>query len=208
MTTFKNWAAEVQIYMSLEDHNLATMLEDVKTQKVAIVDANYIDYYLHEQGLGQKDEEEIREEELQRMVRVYNTRAEPILRRNAEKARRREAGDDGVQVDEAVPPFPKVPDTFQPFTEEPRAKIEQFTEAFNHYSRALQYTLTKVTKGAPYRFVVQCNHNNSSGFGTWRRLHMTYDQGEKAQQLGTLSRIMNPTWNNAQQQPAEFIKNF
>eukprot|EP00971_Amphidinium_carterae_P160200 3175721-Amphidinium_carterae.1 len=49
MTTFKNWAAEVQIYMSLEDHNLATMLEDVKTQKVAIVDANYIDYYLHQQ---------------------------------------------------------------------------------------------------------------------------------------------------------------
>eukprot|EP00971_Amphidinium_carterae_P107595 2130790-Amphidinium_carterae.2 len=32
--------------MSLEDHNLATMLEDVKTQRVAIVDANYIDYYL------------------------------------------------------------------------------------------------------------------------------------------------------------------
>eukprot|EP00971_Amphidinium_carterae_P034985 688863-Amphidinium_carterae.1 len=34
-TTFKNWAAEVHIYMSLEDHNLATMLEDVKTEKVA-----------------------------------------------------------------------------------------------------------------------------------------------------------------------------
>eukprot|EP00971_Amphidinium_carterae_P107594 2130790-Amphidinium_carterae.1 len=68
---------------------------------------------------------------------------------------------------------------------------EQFTEAFNHYSRALQYTLTKVTKGEPYRFVVQCNHNNSSGFETWRRLNMTYDQGEKAQQLGTLSRIMS-----------------
>eukprot|EP00971_Amphidinium_carterae_P251977 5002995-Amphidinium_carterae.1 len=85
MTTFKNWAAKVQIYMSLEDHNMATMLEDVKTQKVAIVDANNIDYYLHEQGLGQKDEDEIREKELQKMFRVYNTRAEPILRRNAEK---------------------------------------------------------------------------------------------------------------------------
>eukprot|EP00971_Amphidinium_carterae_P195280 3875002-Amphidinium_carterae.3 len=44
MTTFKNWAAEVQIYMSLEDHNLATMLDNVKTQKVSIVDTNYIDY--------------------------------------------------------------------------------------------------------------------------------------------------------------------
>eukprot|EP00971_Amphidinium_carterae_P006413 126602-Amphidinium_carterae.1 len=208
MTTFKNWAAEVQIYMSLEDHNLATMLEEVKTQKVAIVDTNYIDYYLHEQGLGQKDEDEIREKELQRMVRVYNTRVEPILQRNAEKARRREGGEDGVPVDRAVPPFPEVPDTFEPFNDEQRAKIDQFTEAFSHYSRALQYTLTKVTKGEPYRFVVQCNHNNSSGFETWRRLHMTYDQAEKAQQLGTLSRIMNPTWNNAQQQPSDFIKNF
>eukprot|EP00971_Amphidinium_carterae_P242620 4817293-Amphidinium_carterae.1 len=87
-------------------------------------------------------------------------------------------------------------------------QIDEFTEAFHHYSKALQYTLTKVTKGEPYRFVVQCNHNNSSGFETWRRLHMTYDQGEKAQQLGTLSRIMRPTWNNIQQPPGEFIKNF
>eukprot|EP00971_Amphidinium_carterae_P108882 2156090-Amphidinium_carterae.1 len=118
------------------------MLEDVKTQKVAIVDANYINDYLHEQGLGQKDEEE-----LQRMVRVYNTRAEPILRRSADKARRREAGEDGIPIDEAVPPFPEVPDTFQPLTDEQRTKIEEFTDAFNHYSRALQYTLTKVAIG-------------------------------------------------------------
>eukprot|EP00971_Amphidinium_carterae_P239046 4745145-Amphidinium_carterae.2 len=34
-TTFKNWAAEVQIFMSLKDHNLTNMLEDVKTEKVA-----------------------------------------------------------------------------------------------------------------------------------------------------------------------------
>eukprot|EP00971_Amphidinium_carterae_P298997 5940048-Amphidinium_carterae.1 len=32
MTTFMNWAAEVQIYMSLEDHNLATVMEEMKTQ--------------------------------------------------------------------------------------------------------------------------------------------------------------------------------
>eukprot|EP00971_Amphidinium_carterae_P029807 586605-Amphidinium_carterae.1 len=51
MATFKNWAAEVQIYMSLEDNNVANILEDIKTQKNPIVDANYIDYCLHEQGL-------------------------------------------------------------------------------------------------------------------------------------------------------------
>eukprot|EP00971_Amphidinium_carterae_P052243 1028503-Amphidinium_carterae.1 len=50
MTTFKNWASEVQVYMSLEDHNMATILEDIKTQKKPIVDVNYIDC-LHEQGL-------------------------------------------------------------------------------------------------------------------------------------------------------------
>eukprot|EP00971_Amphidinium_carterae_P298158 5924417-Amphidinium_carterae.1 len=50
-TTFKNWAAEVQIYMSLEDHNLASILDDSKTQKQSIVDAHYIDYYLQQQGL-------------------------------------------------------------------------------------------------------------------------------------------------------------
>eukprot|EP00971_Amphidinium_carterae_P060529 1197934-Amphidinium_carterae.1 len=152
MTTFKNWAAEVHICMSLEDHNLSNMLEDVKTQKVAIVDANYIDYHLHQQGLGQKNEDELREKKLQKLLRVYNTRTEPILRRDAKKAKRRESGEDGVPADEAVPAYPELPDTFDPFTDEQLVKINEFMEAFNHYSRALQHTLTKVTKGEPYRF--------------------------------------------------------
>eukprot|EP00971_Amphidinium_carterae_P085385 1689080-Amphidinium_carterae.1 len=185
--------------MSLEDHNLATMLEDVKTEKITIKDANYIDFCLHEKGLGSKDAEDLREKELQKLLRVYNTRTEPILRSNADRARRRERGEEGIGDDEAVPPYPEVPDTFNPFTDDQQLKIDEFAEAFNHYSRALQYTWTKVTKGEPYRFVVKCNHNNSSGLETWRRLHMTYDQGEKAQHLATLSRIMRPTWNNIQQ---------
>eukprot|EP00971_Amphidinium_carterae_P273539 5428683-Amphidinium_carterae.1 len=41
-----------------------------------------------------------------------------------------------------------------------------------------------------------------------RRLHFTYDQGEKAQNLAQLYRIMNPTWNNVNQHPNEFIKTF
>eukprot|EP00971_Amphidinium_carterae_P226021 4482949-Amphidinium_carterae.1 len=149
-TTFKNWAAKVQIYMSLEDHNLASILEDVKTQKYSIVDSNYIDYYLHEQGLGLT---------LHIQCRYYD----------AEKARRRANGDDGVPADEAVPALPELPENFKSFTDEQQQKIDDFTEAFNHYSRALQYTLTKVTKQEPYRFVVQGNHNNSSGFEAWRR---------------------------------------
>eukprot|EP00971_Amphidinium_carterae_P162432 3220087-Amphidinium_carterae.1 len=35
-TTFKNWAAEVQIYMSLEDHNLAEITKETKDMKTAI----------------------------------------------------------------------------------------------------------------------------------------------------------------------------
>eukprot|EP00971_Amphidinium_carterae_P170870 3386405-Amphidinium_carterae.1 len=79
MMTFKNWAAE----------------EDIKTQKYPIVDVNYIDYCLHEQGLGQKDEDEIKEKELSKQLRVHATRAEPIMRRNQEMARRRAEGEDG-----------------------------------------------------------------------------------------------------------------
>eukprot|EP00971_Amphidinium_carterae_P293294 5823247-Amphidinium_carterae.1 len=208
MTTFKNWASEVQIYMVLEDHNMATILdlEDIKTQKHPIVDVNYIDYCLHEQGLSQKDEEEIRKKELTKQLRVHATRAEPTMRRNQEKARRRVDGEDGVPTDEAVPPHPELPDTFKPFTDELHKKIDEFTKAFHH--RALQYMLTKVTKGEPYKFVVQCNHNNSSGLETWRRVHITYDLGEKAQHLATLSRIMKPTWNNTTQSSTDFIKTF
>eukprot|EP00971_Amphidinium_carterae_P132269 2620144-Amphidinium_carterae.1 len=35
-TTFKNGAAEVQIYMSLEGHNLADIMKDTKDMKTAI----------------------------------------------------------------------------------------------------------------------------------------------------------------------------
>eukprot|EP00971_Amphidinium_carterae_P310087 6161805-Amphidinium_carterae.1 len=51
----KNWADEVQIYMSLKDHSLSNIMEDLKREKITINDANYIDFKLHEQGLGQKD---------------------------------------------------------------------------------------------------------------------------------------------------------
>eukprot|EP00971_Amphidinium_carterae_P001445 28882-Amphidinium_carterae.1 len=128
------------------------MLENIKTEKVAITDANYIDFCLHEQGLGSKDAEELRDRELQRLLRMYTTRTEPIIQRSAERQQRRAAGIEGVDADEPVPDPPTVPDTFQPFTDEHQEKIDEFTEAFHHYSRALQYTLTKVTKGEPYRF--------------------------------------------------------
>eukprot|EP00971_Amphidinium_carterae_P050427 993145-Amphidinium_carterae.1 len=35
-TTFKNWAAEVRIYMSLEDPNLAEIMKETKEMKTAI----------------------------------------------------------------------------------------------------------------------------------------------------------------------------
>eukprot|EP00971_Amphidinium_carterae_P239045 4745145-Amphidinium_carterae.1 len=78
---------------------------------------------------------------------MYTTRTEPIIQRNADRARRRQAGIDGVDADEPVPDPPEVPETFQEstdaFTDEQQEKIDAFTEAFNHYSRALQYTVTK-----------------------------------------------------------------
>eukprot|EP00971_Amphidinium_carterae_P228004 4522488-Amphidinium_carterae.3 len=175
-TTFKNWAAEVQIYMSLEDYNLSTIMEIIKTQTVPIIDVNYIDYELHQQGLGQRDEDKIRDDELQRLMRPYNQRVDAILRRNAARQERRDNGDQGVENDEDLPYEPELPDTFEAFTPEQQEQIQKFTEAFHYYSRALQYTLTKVTKGDPYRFVVQRNHNKASGFETWRRLHNWRDE--------------------------------
>eukprot|EP00971_Amphidinium_carterae_P119237 2361863-Amphidinium_carterae.1 len=165
MTTFKNWAAKIQIYMSLEDHNLITIMEDVKTQTVPIHDEGYIDHELHQQELGQEDEEKLRQDELQRRMQVYTTRNESIIRRNAERQQHRADGEQ-TNADEQLPPIPTPPDDYDPFTAEQRATIAAYTEAFNYYSKALQYTITKVTKNDPHRFVLQCNHNNSSGFQT------------------------------------------
>eukprot|EP00971_Amphidinium_carterae_P033930 667870-Amphidinium_carterae.1 len=89
MTIFKNWAAAVQIYMSAEDHNLATVVEDVKTQTVPIHDAGHIDHELHQQGLGQEDEEKLRQDDLQRRMQAHTTRNDCIIRRNADRQQHR-----------------------------------------------------------------------------------------------------------------------
>eukprot|EP00971_Amphidinium_carterae_P026371 520330-Amphidinium_carterae.1 len=70
----------------------------------------------------------------------------------------------------------------------------------HHYSKMLLYILNKATKGEPHRFVLTTNRINASGFETWRQLHVTYHQVQKAQQLQSLHRIMYPTWNNVTQQ--------
>eukprot|EP00971_Amphidinium_carterae_P052025 1024085-Amphidinium_carterae.1 len=103
-------------------------MEDTKNLKQAIVDEHYIDYCLHHQGLGQEDEDDLRDK----------------------KKRRRDEGPDGVPADEAVPQVPGLPQDYDPFTEPQRKHVEEFKEAFNHYSRVLQYVLTKVTKGEVY----------------------------------------------------------
>eukprot|EP00971_Amphidinium_carterae_P249370 4949954-Amphidinium_carterae.1 len=115
-----------------------------------------------------------------------------MIRRNAERQQRQAAGVDADQ-DEVRPQAPTLPDDFEPFAPEQKETIADYTEAFQLYSRALHSATTTI---------------DSSGFETWRRLHVTYDQGEKAQQLGTLSRIMKPTWNNVTQSPNEFSQHF
>eukprot|EP00971_Amphidinium_carterae_P218601 4338851-Amphidinium_carterae.1 len=180
--------------MSLEDSSLVDIMKETKDMKNAIVDEHYIEYMLHRRGLGQEDYDELKQKKVAEVTRDHlRDVSGPILRRNAILAqRRRDDGPDGVPADEAVPPTPDLPKDYDAFTAEERKHVNDFTEAFNHYSRVLLYTLTKITKGEVCRLVVQCNQNNSSGFETWRRLHITYDQGEKAQNLAQLKRIMNP----------------
>eukprot|EP00971_Amphidinium_carterae_P242161 4808428-Amphidinium_carterae.1 len=104
---------------------------------------------------------------------------------------RREQGERGFE--DVIPQAREVPDSCEPFTQEQRKTINDYTESFHHYSKAL------------YNSSYDANHNNSSGFETWRRLHITYDQRERAQQLNVLSRIMKPAWNNTTQQPCKRI---
>eukprot|EP00971_Amphidinium_carterae_P078161 1546253-Amphidinium_carterae.1 len=168
-------------------------MKETKDMKTAIVDEHYIDYMLHQRGFGGEDEEAIREKKIERITREHTRNVTgPILRRNAILAqRRRDDGPDGVPADETVPRVPELPQGYDAFIPEERKRITEFTEALHHYSRVLQHILTKITKGELYRLVAQCNQTNSSGFETWRRLHFTYDQGEKTQNLAQPQRIMN-----------------
>eukprot|EP00971_Amphidinium_carterae_P159906 3170194-Amphidinium_carterae.1 len=58
--------------MSLEDHNLADIMKDTKDMTTAIVDEHYIDHMLHQRGLGQEDEDAIREKEIDRITREHS----------------------------------------------------------------------------------------------------------------------------------------
>eukprot|EP00971_Amphidinium_carterae_P236178 4687171-Amphidinium_carterae.1 len=70
--------------MSWEDRNLAMIMEDTKNLKTAIVDEHYIDHLLHQQGMGQEDEDDVREKEIERIARDHaRDVTAPILRRNA-----------------------------------------------------------------------------------------------------------------------------
>eukprot|EP00971_Amphidinium_carterae_P048108 947179-Amphidinium_carterae.1 len=59
--------------MSLEDRNLATIMEDTKNLKTAIMDEHYINHLLHQQGVGQEDEDDVREKEIERITRDHIT---------------------------------------------------------------------------------------------------------------------------------------
>eukprot|EP00971_Amphidinium_carterae_P110440 2187902-Amphidinium_carterae.2 len=142
MTTFKNWAAEVQIYMSLEDHNLVTVMNDARDQSdqtVPINNAGYIDHRLHEKGLGYENGKKLRDQKLQRLMQDYTTANAGAIRKNASRAAHRLQGDT-VEADEVLPPVPTLPDDYDLFSPEQRESINAYTEAFHHHSRALQYT--------------------------------------------------------------------
>eukprot|EP00971_Amphidinium_carterae_P253579 5034552-Amphidinium_carterae.1 len=72
-------------------------MKETKDMKNAIVDENYIDFMLHQRGLGQEDEESIREKEIERITREHTRDVTgPILCSNALLAQRRR--DEGVDT--------------------------------------------------------------------------------------------------------------
>eukprot|EP00971_Amphidinium_carterae_P164953 3270140-Amphidinium_carterae.1 len=153
MTTFKKSllvSRDIYLHVTRGSH-LATLMEDVKYQKDTIVDDDYIQHELEKRELSQKDADKIRAKELQRLLRdtscstesdIYEEKREP----NTTTTRcQREQGED-VEPNEELPPLPKVPEDFKPFTEDEQDTINEYIDAFRYYSKVLQYTLTKATQ--------------------------------------------------------------
>eukprot|EP00971_Amphidinium_carterae_P141264 2799001-Amphidinium_carterae.2 len=107
-------------------------------------------------------------------MQEYTTNNAGAVRRNAERATHRAQGET-TDADEVLPPLPTLEADYDPFTPEQRETITAYTE---RSLSSLQQSST-------------CNHNNASGFETWGRLHLTYDQGEKEQQLNVLAAIIS-----------------
>eukprot|EP00971_Amphidinium_carterae_P063340 1253380-Amphidinium_carterae.1 len=64
-------------------------MKETKDMKNAIVDEHYIEYMLHQRGLGEENEETLKEKEIERITRERTRDVTgPILRRNAILAQR------------------------------------------------------------------------------------------------------------------------
>eukprot|EP00971_Amphidinium_carterae_P345146 6485931-Amphidinium_carterae.1 len=118
-------------------------MDGVKRQTIPIIDANYIEHQLDKAKLLEREAEKRKQTKLQRLLQQYATRNADLLQRNEERRERRERREGGVEPDERVPQAPTLPDTYEPFTDDERRTINEFTDAFNYYSKLFQYLFNK-----------------------------------------------------------------
>eukprot|EP00971_Amphidinium_carterae_P052798 1039786-Amphidinium_carterae.2 len=93
---FKHWASELQIYMSLEDHNVTDNLENIKRQTIPIYDDSFIEDELDKQDLStyKADQKKTsRETTEQELTDDYNAINRVAIQRNKAKKRRRDRGE-------------------------------------------------------------------------------------------------------------------
>eukprot|EP00971_Amphidinium_carterae_P186163 3695516-Amphidinium_carterae.1 len=86
-TTFKNWASELQIYKSLEDHNLIDIMDNVKRQTMPIYDDSFIDQKLDKQNLLRFEADRRRGTKLRRLMDEYSATNKGAPQRNEELKR-------------------------------------------------------------------------------------------------------------------------
>eukprot|EP00971_Amphidinium_carterae_P262371 5204447-Amphidinium_carterae.1 len=95
---------------------------------------------------------------------------------------RKDARKNPMPDNKPIPAYPPI-DAVNPWQPDEYDRRTKFIEAMTFYSRSLQCTLTKATKGEPHRFAQTTIRQNGSGFESWRALHTNYDQKTQTQQL-------------------------
>eukprot|EP00971_Amphidinium_carterae_P335965 6472069-Amphidinium_carterae.2 len=86
-------------------------MDDIKTQTVPKVDEDCIEHELKKRGLSYEDADKKKDKELQRLLQAYAVQNTVMLQRIEERQ----------EQDEALPPTPEVPDTFEPLTDDERS---------------------------------------------------------------------------------------
>eukprot|EP00971_Amphidinium_carterae_P197807 3925694-Amphidinium_carterae.1 len=105
--------------MSLKDHNIDYVMENVGRQTIPFVDSDNIEHELTKQGLSTKVADIRQAAGLQGILQRHSHQHRVAIQRNEHRTQERE---EPADADDIIPPVPDLQNDFEPFTDDEKKR--------------------------------------------------------------------------------------